>query len=87
MHDSPASDDIVENTTRLVEHSNLGSTTLFFQDKIGYLQVQNTSREYMEAVLIKGTVLVNIGDILQFWTGGKLKSTKHKIDMPTDLIK
>ena len=57
-----------------------------FQSAIS-LVPQNTSGEYMEAMPIEGTVLVDIGDILQFWTSGKLKSTKHKIDVPTDLVK
>ena len=54
MHYSPVPDDIVENTTRLVEHSDLGSTTLFFQDKIGYLQVQNTELTKSRAEIVRG---------------------------------
>ena len=54
LHYSPVPDDIVENTTRLVEHSDLGSTTLFFQDKIGYLQVQNTELTKSLAEIVRG---------------------------------
>ena len=78
----PVPENITKKVTRLGEHSDYGSITLLFQDDVGGLQVQTASGEYMEAAPIEGTMLVNIGDALQFWTGGKLKSTKHKVDLP-----
>ena len=87
LHYPPLPDDTSSIDTRIAEHSDYGSITLLFQDNVGGLQVQTASGEYMEAVPIEGTVLVNIGDSLQFMTGGKLKSTRHKVDLPTDPIK
>ena len=81
----PLPEDISTIDTRLVEHSDYGSITLLFQDDVGGLQVQCTNGSYVEATPIQDTVLVNIGDALQFWTGGKLKSTKHKVELPTDI--
>ena len=87
LHYPPLPDDRSGIDTRLAEHSDYGSITLLFQDNVGGLQVQTASGEYMEAVPIEGTVLVNIGDSLQFMTGGKLKSTRHKVDLPNDLMR
>ena len=81
----PLPEDMSAIDTRLVEHSDYGSITLLFQDDVGGLQVQCTNGCYIEATPIQDTVLVNIGDALQFWTGGKLKSTKHKVELPTDI--
>ncbi|XP_077972281.1 uncharacterized protein LOC120339035 [Styela clava] len=67
---------------RLGEHCDYGSFTLIFQDNVGGLQVESYDGKFMEAVLIPDTVLVNIGDILQFWTDGRLKSTKHRVMIP-----
>ena len=87
LHYPPVPDDTSSIDSRLAEHSDYGSITLLFPDNVGGLQVQTASGEFVEAVPIEGTVLVNVGDALQFMTDGKLKSTKHKVDLPTDPIK
>ncbi|XP_078493934.1 uncharacterized protein LOC144749342 [Ciona intestinalis] len=51
------------------------------------LQLQNQCGEYMAATTIDETVIVNIGDILEFWTEGKLKSTKHRVMIPDEAEK
>lgn len=38
-------------------------------------QVKNMSGDFVEAIPMKGTALVNIGDITEMCTGGRLKST------------
>uniref|UniRef100_H2YQW2 Fe2OG dioxygenase domain-containing protein n=1 Tax=Ciona savignyi TaxID=51511 RepID=H2YQW2_CIOSA len=80
----PVPKDLPVNQTRLGVHSDYGSLTLLFQDDVGGLQVENTQNEFVDAVPIEGTVVVNIGDALESWTLGKLKSTKHKVIIPDD---
>ncbi|XP_039263008.2 uncharacterized protein LOC120339032 isoform X1 [Styela clava] len=80
----PENADVKSNQIRLGEHSDFGTMTLLFQDDIGGLEVETYDGEYIEAKPIPGTVLVNIGDLLQFWTNGRLKSTKHRIMIPTE---
>ncbi|XP_039267919.2 uncharacterized protein LOC120342932 isoform X2 [Styela clava] len=60
------------------EHTDFGSFTILFQDKVGGLQVKASNGEYVDATPIPGTALVNIGDALQFCTQGRLKSTEHR---------
>ena len=64
---------------RLGEHCDYGSITLLFQDDVGGLQIENMEGQFVDATPIKDTVLINIGDLLQFWSGNKLKSTKHRV--------
>ncbi|XP_039260603.2 uncharacterized protein LOC120336891 [Styela clava] len=80
----PIPDDVKPGQIRLGEHSDYGTITLLFQDHIGGLEVENLDGQYIPANPIPGTVIVNIGDLLQFWTKGKLKSTKHRIRNPID---
>ncbi|WP_392531530.1 isopenicillin N synthase family dioxygenase [Nostoc sp. C117] len=69
---------------RAGEHSDYGSITLLFQDDIGGLEVQTTSGEWIEAVAIPDTVIVNTGDLMQRWTNHVFCSTKHRVMIPSD---
>lgn len=75
----PLPDDVEAGYVRLGVHSDYGSITLLFQDAIGGLQVQNLEGKFVHASPIKGTVLINIGDLLQSWSQNQLKSTKHRV--------
>ncbi|MBW4612876.1 MAG: isopenicillin N synthase family oxygenase [Desmonostoc vinosum HA7617-LM4] len=69
---------------RAGEHSDYGSITLLFQDKIGGLEVQTTSGEWIAAPFIADTVVVNTGDLMQRWTNHVFCSTKHRVMIPND---
>ena len=67
--------DCEENgVTRCGAHTDYGTLTLRIQDDIGGLKVESNG-EFIEAAPIEGTVLVNIGDMLQRWTNDQLKAT------------
>ncbi|MCD8486852.1 MAG: hypothetical protein LRZ84_08970 [Desertifilum sp.] len=63
-------------------HSDYGSLTLLFQDDIGGLEVQTVSGEWVAAVPIPGTLLVNLGDLMQRWTNDVFRSTPHRVRVP-----
>ncbi|XP_013379800.1 UPF0676 protein C1494.01 isoform X2 [Lingula anatina] len=67
---------------RCGEHSDYGSITILFQDDIGGLEVQRVDGMYVPAPPIPGTVLVNVGDLMQRWTADQIKSTKHRVLIP-----
>lgn len=69
---------------RAGEHSDYGSITLLFQNEGEGLEVQALSGEWVAAPPIPGTVVVNIGDLLQRWTNHVFCSTKHRVVIPTD---
>ncbi len=60
------------------EHSDYGLLTLLAQDRHGGLQVK-TPRGWIEAPPIRGTLVCNIGDMLDRLTGGWYRSTPHRV--------
>jgi len=72
-------ENIMENQLRCGEHSDYGTITLLFQDDIGGLQVVSPSGDYVDAVPIPGSIVVNIGDMMEVWTSGRFKSTRHRV--------
>ncbi|XP_019623544.1 PREDICTED: UPF0676 protein C1494.01-like [Branchiostoma belcheri] len=76
----PVPDVVKKNQLRCAEHTDLGCITLLFQDKPG-LEV-STGDDFVSAPPIPGTVVVNIGDMLQRWTADKLVSTIHRVMIP-----
>ena len=78
----PPDFNIKPNQIRLGEHSDYGSITLLFQDDIGGLEVNIPDKGFVPATPIPGTVVVNIGDLMQRWTADKLIATKHRVLIP-----
>jgi isopenicillin N synthase-like dioxygenase len=64
--------------TRMQPHTDSGSVTLLFQDSPG-LEVEGPTGEWVKAPCLEGHILVNLGDALCFWSGGRLKATKHRV--------
>ena len=52
-----------------------------------YFQVVSPSGEYVDAKPIPGCIVVNAGDMLQIWSGKKIKSTRHRVVVPDNLNK
>ncbi|XP_066942656.1 uncharacterized protein [Macrobrachium rosenbergii] len=81
----PIIEEKLPNSTRCGPHTDYGTLTLLFQDDIGGLQVRDQSTgNWVDAGAIPGTVLVNIGDLMQFWTSGKFTATEHRVIIPVE---
>ena len=65
---------------RCGEHSDYGTITLLLQDSIGGLEVLSEG-QWIPATPIPDTVLVNLGDLMQFWTADHYKATVSSYDM------
>ena len=59
------------------EHTDYGLLTLMAQDRWGGLQVR-TDAGWMEAPPVAGTLVCNIGDMLERLTGGRFVSAPHR---------
>eukprot|EP00092_Neocalanus_flemingeri_P012301 GFUD01013259.1.p1 GENE.GFUD01013259.1~~GFUD01013259.1.p1 ORF type:complete len:314 (+),score=82.24 GFUD01013259.1:50-991(+) len=76
-----------EGYVRCSEHTDYGTFTILFQDQYPGLEVKSTSGSWVSADPIPGTILVNIGDLLEMWTGGRYPATKHRVIIPEEEIK
>lgn len=69
-----------DKITRMSPHSDSGSVTLLFQTCSG-LEVESPSGDgtWVPAPHLPDHILVNLGDALAFWSGGRLKATRHRV--------
>ncbi|OQV18944.1 hypothetical protein BV898_07003 [Hypsibius exemplaris] len=74
----PSAEDAAQ-LTRCGTHSDYGTITLLYQDEIGGLEVENRDDVFLPALPMPGTILVNVGDLLQRWTSDLLRSTRHRV--------
>ena len=71
----PAPDEL-----RREEHTDWGSlTVLYVEDEAGGLQVRRGPDEWLDVPVIPGSFVVNIGDLMAFWTARRWMSTVHRV--------
>ncbi|KIX07596.1 uncharacterized protein Z518_02249 [Rhinocladiella mackenziei CBS 650.93] len=85
IHYPPLDRSVIEKQghARIMPHTDFGLCTLLFQDSIGGLEVDPShENKFVTAPPIAGTVLINIADLLQRYTNGRVKSTRHRVVSP-----
>ena len=60
-------------------HVDFSWITMVLQDEAGGLEVQTPGGEWVEARPRAGTLVVNLGEILEFATGGEFRATPHRV--------
>jgi len=75
----PQEAEMGENQFGVAPHTDFGVLTVLRQDEVGGLQVQNLEGEWLTAHPIPGTLVINVGDLLERWTNGVFRSTPHRV--------
>lgn len=60
-------------------HKDTSALTIIAPDPVGGLEVQTRSGGWITPHCPPGGFVVNIGDMLELWSGGRLKSTPHRV--------
>ena len=83
-HPRPAADDArVENTWSRA-HTDFGSLTLLWSQDVAGLQIKTALGEWRYVPPVDGGIVCNVGDTLDFWSAGYLKSTTHRVIRPPE---
>jgi isopenicillin N synthase-like dioxygenase len=68
---------------RAGEHTDYGTLTILRTENApGGLQVRNRANEWVEVAATPGAFVVNLGDLMQYWTNDKWVSTLHRVVNP-----
>ena len=78
IHYPPLPDDAPSDQFGVAPHSDFGCITLLLQETPG-LEVLTRSGKWIKAPPIPGTLIINIGDLLERWSNNRLPSTRHRV--------
>jgi isopenicillin N synthase-like dioxygenase len=76
-------DEVPENAVRAAEHGDINLITLLMGASAEGLQVKRRDGNWIPITAVQNCLIVNVGDMLQRYTNGRLKSTIHRVVNPS----
>ena len=65
--------------TALGYHTDPGVLTLLLQDAVGGLQADSETHGWIDVPPRPGTVVVNLGDVMQVWSNDRFRAAVHRV--------
>lgn len=76
---------VQDDQYRIGPHTDFGSITILDrQPGTGCLQVQDAAGTWQDAAFVADSLTINVGDLLEMWTGGRWRSSRHRVLPPSD---
>jgi isopenicillin N synthase-like dioxygenase len=60
-------------------HTDHGIVTILWQDSNGGLEVMGKDGAYFSVPPVRGSYVINIGELMKRWTNGRFKATIHRV--------
>ncbi len=74
---------VADGQYRIGPHTDFGSITLLDREPgMGGLQIQTADGSWVDAPFVPGAITVNVGDLLELWSGGRWRSSRHRVLPP-----
>ena len=71
--------DAGEDRFGVAPHTDFGMLTVLAQDDVGGLEIQRLTGEWVAMPPLPGTLVVNVGDLLERWSNRRYRSTVHRV--------
>ncbi len=60
-------------------HTDHGIVTILWQDSLGGLEVMGKDGDWISVTPLRGSYVINIGELMKRWTNGRFKATVHRV--------
>ncbi|KAK9757956.1 hypothetical protein RND81_01G196300 [Saponaria officinalis] len=68
-----------EEVEGLGKHTDMCCMTVLYSDDVSSLQVRSKAGQWMDIEPCEGSLVVNIGDMFEAWSNGRLRSSEHRV--------
>ena len=75
----PHQDDRFPESSGVGKHSDYGFITILYQDDSGGLEIELANGTWIDAIPLRNSFVINLGDSLEHATGGLIRATPHRV--------
>ncbi len=79
LHYPPPAGPIAETRLGAGAHTDFGCLTILAQNRVPGLQVLGPAGRWIEAPVVEGAFIINIGDMMARWTNDLFASNRHRV--------